>query len=206
MKNLNAKPQERFKQELTIKSYFKGWQTGWLNYDEWSKVDTDAPEFMRVIYSGVEARASLLLAQDELEPSIKATARRILELLAKLDRGGFALTDLIALGTLIQKTDTQLAAAGALETMMQLKQLQPAIERGENVHGGSSKGGNEKNREHQEMRKHYQLLINQFYKANPDKSYEWLKSRVQRELKEQFSFKVSTDTIKKYTKNPHTKS
>ena len=206
MKKLQPKRQERFKQELKIQSYFKGWQTGWLTYDEWNKVETNEPEFMRAIYSGVEARASLLLAQDNLEPSIKATARRIIDVLAKLVGRDYALTDLIALGALIQKTDTQLAATGALETMLQLKKLQPAIERGERNQEASSKGGEVKNQPFAEMRKRYQPLIDQFHKANPDKSYEWLKARVQRELREKYDFQVSTDTIKTYTKNPRTKS
>jgi hypothetical protein len=204
MKKLNAKPQERFKQQLTIKSYFSGWQTGWLAYDEWIKLDPNSLDFVRSVNSGIEARANLLLIQEQtqLDPSIKATARRILDLLANLDVGEPSHIKLITLGVLIQKVDTQLAATGALEAMLQLKQLQPAIERGEINLEASSKGGKAKNETYAEMRKHYQPLIDKFHRQHPDKSYEWLKARVQREMQKEHKFTVSIKTITEYTVNP----
>ena len=78
----------------------------------------------------------------------------------------------------------------------ELVEIKPHAERGLAIVAGASGGGDAKNREYQEMRKHYQPFINALLKQNPHLSYADLKRKAADR------FQVSESTIKNHTTNP----
>lgn len=194
---------------VTLRRLFAGQLLGGHSPVEFERMTE--PERLAARLTFIADRAAVLAAlpyspANDMPANIHAEARKLntaaRNTLALLEAGreiSRAVSCALAVGTAVQRIESILATAAALDVTEQLVQAAPDIRRGSKVHSAAKEGAKTTNKQHIAKWPQYQADVNDKKRRNPKLSYAEICRQVA------IMHGVSAKTISRNTTNPATK-